>query len=70
MDLIIKLLNKDRNVRMGTKAGAKEILEHDLFKGWDISKIYNKTQEPPFMPEMSEDNQMQFFNMDSGKEAI
>ena len=43
MDLIIKLLDKDRNQRMGTKAGAKEILEHDLFKGWDISKIYNKT---------------------------
>ena len=70
MDLIIKLLDKDRTTRLGTQGGAKEILSHQLFKTWDPNKVYNKTMEPPFMPEVTEGNGMQFFNMDNKAEAI
>lgn len=52
MDLIIKLLDKDKSTRMGTKGGAKEILSHPLFKKYDYNKVYNKTMEPPFMPDV------------------
>ena len=70
MDLIIKLLDKDRTTRLGTNGGAKEILTHPLFKNIDPQAIYNKTMEPPFMPEMNDSNNMQFFNMDNDKAAI
>ena len=70
MDLILKLLEKDRSKRMGTQTGAKEILSHPLFKSYDCNKIYNKTMEPPFMPEIDKSNEMQFFNMDKGQEAM
>ena len=70
MDLIIKLLDKDRSTRLGSNGGAKEILSHPLFKKYDTKKIYNKTMEPPFMPEIDKSNEMQFFNMDKGQEAM
>ena len=43
MDLIIKLLDKDRSTRLGTNGGAKEILSLPLFKNLDHNKILNKT---------------------------
>ena len=52
MDLIIKLLDKDKATRMGTNGGSKEILSHPVFKKIDLNKIYNKTMEPPFMPDV------------------
>ena len=52
MDLIIRLLDKDRATRLGSNGGAKEILSHPLFKNYDHKKILNKTMEPPFKPDV------------------
>ncbi len=68
MDLIIKLLDKDRASRMGTNGGAKEILSHPLFKKIDMNKVYNKTMEPPFMPDMKKSENMKYFNMNKDTE--
>ena len=43
MDVIIKLLDKEKSSRLGSNGGAKEILAHPLFKKTDPNKIYNKT---------------------------
>lgn len=63
MDLIIKLLDKDRNNRIGSNGGAKEILAHPLFKRINPDKVYNKTLKPPFIPEVDKAEGMKFFNV-------
>jgi len=41
VDLIKKLLEKDRTKRLGAKDGAKEILAHPWFAGTDAIKLEN-----------------------------
>lgn len=65
MDLIIRLLDKDRATRMGSNGGAKEILSHPLFKKWDHNKILNKTMEPPFKPDANKSGQLKYFNVNN-----
>jgi len=50
MDLIVRLLDKDKNTRMGSKDDFFEILSHPVFKGIDIQKLESKSIEPPFKP--------------------
>jgi len=50
MDLIKKLLEKDRTKRLGAKNGAKEILAHPWFADVDTMGLENYEVEPPFKP--------------------
>ena len=52
MDLILKLLDKDRATRLGTAGGAKDILSHPLFKNIDENSILKRTMIPPFKPDI------------------
>lgn len=65
MDLIIRLLDKDRATRLGTNGGAKEILSHPLFKSMDHNKILNKTMEPPFKPDVNKSGPLKYFNVNN-----
>ena len=65
MDLILKLLDKDRATRLGTNGGAKDILSHPLFKGYDENKIYQRTMPPPFKPDMSSSSALKYFNVNN-----
>eukprot|EP00761_Pharyngomonas_kirbyi_P003172 gb/GECH01003176.1/.p1 GENE.gb/GECH01003176.1/~~gb/GECH01003176.1/.p1 ORF type:complete len:419 (+),score=87.57 gb/GECH01003176.1/:1-1257(+) len=49
-DLIKRLLAKDKERRVGHKAGAAEIKKHPFFKGINWSLIRNET--PPIIPEI------------------
>lgn len=42
MDLITKLLDKDKSKRLGSADGFTEILSHPAFAGIDIQKLENK----------------------------
>ena len=41
-DLISRLLDRDINKRLGSKYGAKEVMNHHFFVGIDWRKVYNK----------------------------
>ena len=51
VDLIVKLLHKDKEQRLGFKGDGDEILGHPFFASLDIKGLYNKTVVPPFKPE-------------------
>lgn len=54
IDLINKLLRKNPDERLGSgPRGYKDILDHEWFKGLDISSIEQETYEPPFCPSKS-----------------
>ena len=53
VDLVKKMLDKDRKKRLGSaggKEGFKEILDHPWFSDLDLKAIQAKTMKPPFMP--------------------
>jgi len=53
VDLISKLLKKDRTVRLGAQGGIKEIMAHPFFADIDIKKLENYEMEPPFQPDFT-----------------
>jgi hypothetical protein len=59
-DLIIKLLEKDKTKRLGSKGDIDEILTHPFFFGLDIKKLLSKELIPPYMPEIKDD--LKFFD--------
>jgi len=50
MDLVIKLLNKDKDQRLGAKKDMYEILEHPFFASIDFAALEACNIEPPFKP--------------------
>jgi serum/glucocorticoid-regulated kinase 2 len=49
-DIISKFLIKDQKTRLGSKGDLEEVLAHPFFKSIDITKLYNKQIEAPFIP--------------------
>ena len=58
VDLISKLLKKDRTQRLGYTGGITEIMAHPFFADIDIKKLESYQLEPPFQPDFTKD----FFN--------
>ena len=50
VDVISKLLRKDKSTRLGAKQDSQEILAHPWFADIDIDSLMKKTMTPPFMP--------------------
>ena len=50
MDLILKLLDKDKSQRLGSKDDFFEVLSHPFFVDIDIEGLEKKQVIPPFKP--------------------
>jgi len=50
MDIITKLLDKDKSTRLGTKGDAEEVLSHPFFSDINLKELEKETIEPPFKP--------------------
>lgn len=48
VDLISKLLKKDKTQRLGSNGGVKEIMAHPFFADMDIEKLEAYQITPPF----------------------
>jgi serine/threonine protein kinase len=58
-DLILKLLNKDPDKRLGYENGSVDILDHPLFKKFNLEMIKNHLIRPsikPYIKEFSKTN--------------
>lgn len=64
VDLIVQLLAKDKNKRLGYKDDGAEILRHPFFADLDIAKLERKEVDPPFKPDVSADFS-KYFNVKS-----
>lgn len=50
MDIITKLLVKDKTKRLGAKNDVDEILQHKFFKDINIQHILQKKVKAPYIP--------------------
>ena len=71
MDLISRLLDKDKSKRLGSKDDYKEILSHPVFKNLDLSKLQERALVPPFKPQINNSDDLEkYFNVNSSKAAM
>lgn len=62
-DLLSKLLTKDPNKRLGSgELGAQEVKDHPFFSNISWDDIYNKTQKPPYTPQLDSDGDVKHFS--------
>ena len=70
MDVILKLLEKDKSKRLGSKNGASEIFQHPFFADVDVDALEQKKIKPPFMPNFGKKDLTEFFNVQSKEQEI
>lgn len=58
VDVVLKLLNKDKKERLGSKNDIEEILEHPYFKTLNIESLTKKEFKPPYVPEFTDKNDL------------
>ena len=70
IDIVERLLDKDKSKRLGSQGGAKEILAHKFFAGIDVAKLEQKDFKPPFIPKIEgkfgEEDFLKYFNSEGG----
>jgi serine/threonine protein kinase len=71
MDIIGKLLDKDKSTRLGSKGDAQEILSHPFFKDLNIQDVMEEKMEPPFKPKIENEADFEkYFNVETDKSAL
>lgn len=53
VDIVLKLLNKDKSKRLGAGNDIDEIMEHPYFASLDKEALHRKELSPPYLPEIS-----------------
>lgn len=61
-DLIVKLLSKKKDKRLGYENDIDEILEHPWFSGVEVKHILSKKIIPPFTPAVSDDMDTRYYS--------
>jgi len=70
-DLILKLLNRDYDKRLGcSNDGGKEIQNHPFFEKIDFTKLYHLEIKPPFKPNVEDSFDVQYFDTQFTEEPI
>lgn len=49
-DFILKLLQKNQKIRLGSEAGSLEIMNHPFFKEINWEKLMSQEIKSPFIP--------------------
>ena len=61
-DLILKLLNKNKDQRLGKQGDVAEVLAHPWFKKISIPDLIDKKIKPPYIPEIKGDEDTSNFD--------
>lgn len=71
VDVVLKLLNKDKKERLGSKDDIDEIMEHPYFKSLDIESLIKKEFKPPYLPEFSDKDDLgAYFKLKTGSKDV
>ena len=70
MDLIVKLLDKDKSKRLGSADDFAEVLSHPVFSSLNIQALENREIPAPFKPSVEKKDLTKYFNVQESKQAI
>ena len=70
MDIVMKLLAKDKTERLGFGAGAEEVLDHPWFKDIELKLLFEKKLKPPFKPKIADNEVLNNFKPRGKKDEI
>ena len=71
VDVVLKLLNKDKKARLGSANDIEELLEHPYFKSLDQDSLLKKEIQPPYVPEFtSKDDLGSYIKLKTGSKDV